>query len=204
MPGNDCGTLSPSEHNTSLTMRNRPGDGLTMRRSSICIWVVGSASAIGIACLAALVVGGGAALRAAEAAGQDAADSPSFEARILKLNVSGPFAIVPGPARLRGTNIPARFLIGAAFADPCQGPLHAYRIIGGSSWLNTARFDLDARVPESDLVWTPDVPQSNQLASADRACRRRSAPALLTALGEQLGLKFQASRGPARVEGLSS
>jgi hypothetical protein len=44
---------------------------LTMRRGSICIWVVGSASAIGIACLAALAVGGWAALRAAEAAGQD-------------------------------------------------------------------------------------------------------------------------------------
>ena len=124
---------------------------MTMCRSSICIWVVGSASAIGIACLAALVVGGLAALRAAEAAGQDAADSPSFEARILTLNVSGPgpFAIVPGPGRLRGTNIPARFLTGAAFADPGQGPLHTYRIIGGSGWLNTARFDLDARVPES-------------------------------------------------------
>lgn len=71
--------------------------------------------------------------------------SPSFEAASLKLNRSGPapFRIEPLPGRLRGTNVPARFLIAAAFAEDGV-PLHDSRIIGGPSWLQSSRFDLEA------------------------------------------------------------
>jgi uncharacterized protein (TIGR03435 family) len=111
----------------------------------------GHVSAIGVACLAAIVGLGGASLRAVQAPGQNPADSFSFEAASLKQNVSGPgpFAILPLPGRLRGTNIPAKFLIAAAFAAPGQGPLLPFQIVGGPDWLNTARFDLEAKAPES-------------------------------------------------------
>jgi uncharacterized protein (TIGR03435 family) len=111
---------------------------------------LGHVSAIGIACVAAIVGLGGASLRAVQAPGQNPADSLSFEVASLKQNVSGPgpFAILPLPGRLRGTNIPAKFLIAAAFAGPGQGPLLPYQIIGGPAWLNTARFDLEAKAPE--------------------------------------------------------
>lgn len=71
--------------------------------------------------------------------------SPSFEAASLKLNTSGmaPFRIEPLPGRLRGTNVPARFLIAAAFAEHGV-PLHDSRIVGGPRWLEHSRFDLEA------------------------------------------------------------
>jgi uncharacterized protein (TIGR03435 family) len=112
---------------------------------------LGHVSAIGITCLAAIVGLGGASLRAVQGPGQNPPDVFSFEVASLKQNVSGPgpFAILPLPGRLRGTNIPAKFLIAAAFAAPGQGPLLPYQIIGGPDWLNTARFDLEAKAPES-------------------------------------------------------
>jgi uncharacterized protein (TIGR03435 family) len=112
---------------------------------------LGHVTAIGIACLAAIVGVGGASVRAVQAPGQTPAASLSFEVASLKLNVSGPgpFAILPLPGRLRGTNIPAKFLVAAAFAPPGQGPLLPYQIVGGPDWLNAARFDLEAKAPES-------------------------------------------------------
>ena len=113
---------------------------------------LGHVSAIVIPCLAAIVGLGGASLRAVQAPGQNPADALAFEVASLKQNVSGPgpFAILPLPGRLRGTNIPAQFLIAAAFVAPGQeGPLLPYQIIGGPDWLNTARFDLEGKAPES-------------------------------------------------------
>lgn len=76
---------------------------------------------------------------------------PAFEAATLKRNFSGPgpFRIMPGGGRLRGTNLPAKFLVAAAFAQPGEGPLQPYRIIGAPDWMSTARFDLEAKAPES-------------------------------------------------------
>ena len=93
----------------------------------------------------------GASLRAVQAFGQKPAESLSFEVASLKQNVSGPgpFGIIPQPGRLMGTNVPARFLIAAGFAPPGGGPLLPYQNIGGPDWLNMARFDLDAKAPES-------------------------------------------------------
>jgi uncharacterized protein (TIGR03435 family) len=70
---------------------------------------------------------------------------PTFEAASLRLNKSGtePFRIVPLPGRLRGTNVPAKFLIAAAFAED-GAPLHNSRIVGGPGWLDSTRFDLEA------------------------------------------------------------
>jgi len=112
---------------------------------------LGHVSAIGIAGLAAIVGIGGASVRAVQGPGANPADALSFEVASLRQNVSGPgpFAILPLPGRLRGTNIPAKFLIAAAFAAPGQGPLLPYQIIGGPDWLNTARFDLDGKAPEN-------------------------------------------------------
>jgi uncharacterized protein (TIGR03435 family) len=112
---------------------------------------LGRVTAMGVACLTVIVGLCGASLRAVQALGQNPAESLSFEVASLKQNVSGPgpFGIIPQPGRLMGTNVPAKFLIAAGFAPPGGGPLLPYQIIGGPDWLNTARFDLDAKAPEN-------------------------------------------------------
>jgi uncharacterized protein (TIGR03435 family) len=74
-----------------------------------------------------------------------------FEVASLRLNTSGPgpFAIIPSPGgRLRGTNVPAKFLIAAAFGHT-GGPLHEYQMVGGPRWLETSRFDVEGKAADN-------------------------------------------------------
>ena len=99
----------------------------------------------------------------------------AYEVATIKLNTSGDGmmrigGLGPGPGggRFRVTNLPLRQLIILAYADRSQGPPApgggpGLAITGGPSWINTARYDIEAR-PEQGFI--PTVEQAQKMLQA--------------------------------------
>jgi uncharacterized protein (TIGR03435 family) len=74
------------------------------------------------------------------------APPPSFEVASIKQNKSGDGRVLlgfPPGGRFTATNVPLRALIAAAYGTP--QPLPNFRIIGGPSWIDSDRFDINAK-----------------------------------------------------------
>ena len=93
----------------------------------------------------------------------------AYEVATIKLNTSGDgmmriSGMGPGAGggRFRVTNLPLRQLIILAYADRSQGPLApggpGLAITGGPSWINTDRYDIEAR-PEQGFIPTAEQAQ---------------------------------------------
>jgi uncharacterized protein (TIGR03435 family) len=76
----------------------------------------------------------------------DSAEPSAFEVASVKQNTSGSgqrgAGFQPG-GRFTARNMTLRGLVAAAYGTP---PLPAYRVVGGPSWIDSDRFDVDARV----------------------------------------------------------
>jgi uncharacterized protein (TIGR03435 family) len=90
---------------------------------------------------------------------------PSFEVASVKRNTSGDNGVLgfQSGGRFRAVNITLWRLLAEAYADapgsyPASRPLPRFRIVGGPSWLDTERFDVEAR-PEGN----PDAAQSHAM-----------------------------------------
>jgi hypothetical protein len=153
----------------------------------------------------------GAALASATAAAQQAppTDAPAtaaaFEVASVKRNTSGEgfisMSVQPG-GRLTMTNVPARQLIVRAYQ------VQPFQVVGGPSWITSDRFDITAKAPADAAPEQMNVPDSGgrgmppgppppgapELPPIDP-----NAPALPTALQEQLGLKLESGRGPVET-----
>jgi uncharacterized protein (TIGR03435 family) len=84
-------------------------------------------------------------LRAAQTPAPNA-EAPAFEVASIKQNKSGDgrsFLGNPPGGRFSATNMPLRGLI--AFAYATSQPLPNFRIIGGPSWIDSDRFDINAK-----------------------------------------------------------
>ena len=94
----------------------------------------------------------------------------AYEVATIKLNTSGDGRMMigglgpgPGGGRFRVTNLPLRQLIILAYADRSQGPPApgggpGIAITGGPSWINTDRYDIEAR-PEQGFIPTTEQAQ---------------------------------------------
>lgn len=99
----------------------------------------------------------------------------AYEVATIKLNTSGDGmmrigGLGPGPGGgvFRVTNLPLRQLIVLAYADRSQGPLApgggaGLAVTGGPSWINTDRYDIEAR-PEQGFI--PTVAQVQKMLQA--------------------------------------
>lgn len=81
-----------------------------------------------------------------------AAQTPGFEVASVKpspANVTGPLGPIPmklpAAGRLRATNVTLRMLVMAAYGK------QSFEILGGPSWMNSERFDIDARADDPQL-----------------------------------------------------
>ena len=89
---------------------------------------------------------------------------PSFEVASVKENRSGdirsPIRTEPG-GRFTATNVLLKFLIAEAFMGP--QPVHlASRIVGGPDWINSMRFDINAKA-STEFRSSPDGPPNELL-----------------------------------------
>jgi uncharacterized protein (TIGR03435 family) len=94
----------------------------------------------------------------------------AYEVATIKLNTSGDGRMMigglgpgPGGGRFRVTNLPFRQLIILAYADRSQGPPApgggpGLAITGGPSWIDTDRYDIEAR-PEQGFIPTTEQAQ---------------------------------------------
>jgi uncharacterized protein (TIGR03435 family) len=85
-------------------------------------------------------------LRAAVQTPASNAEAPTFEVASIKANKSGDgrsFLGNPPGGRFSATNMPLRALIAFAYGTP--QPLPNFRIIGGPSWIDSDRFDINAK-----------------------------------------------------------
>jgi uncharacterized protein (TIGR03435 family) len=107
---------------------------------------------------------------------QPAVAGPAFEVASVKQNVSGSgqrgAGFQPG-GRFRGSNMTLRGLIAAAYGTP--QPLPLYRVVGGPGWLDSDRFDIDARattdfadLPGQRAGWSPIGQQMLRRLLAER------------------------------------
>ena len=99
----------------------------------------------------------------------------AYEVATIKLNTSGDgmmriAGLGPGPGGgvFRVTNLPLRQLIVLAYADRSQGPPAlgggpGLAVTGGPSWINTDRYDIEAR-PEQGFI--PTVEQGQKMLQA--------------------------------------
>jgi uncharacterized protein (TIGR03435 family) len=99
----------------------------------------------------------------------------AYEVATIKLNTSGDGmmrigGLGPGPGGgvFRVTNLPLRQLIIMAYADRSQGPTPpgggpGVAVTGGPSWINTDRYDIEAR-PEQGFI--PTVEQAQKMLQA--------------------------------------
>jgi uncharacterized protein (TIGR03435 family) len=99
----------------------------------------------------------------------------AYEVATIKLNTSGDGmmrigGLGPGPGggRFQATNLPLRQLIVLAYADRSQGPPApgggpGLAITGGPSWINTDRYDIEAR-PEPGFI--PTAAQAQKMLQA--------------------------------------
>ena len=71
--------------------------------------------------------------------------APAFEVASVKRNTSGgdEGSIGPRPGGYAMASIPVRLLIVRAYE------LRSFQVVGGPSWIDGERFDLNARAPES-------------------------------------------------------
>jgi Protein of unknown function (DUF3738) len=95
----------------------------------------------------------------------------------------------PG-GRVSATNNSLRNIIRNAYN------VQNYQIIGGPDWINTARWDITAKAPETlDLTWTPEEAPPGPGGTSAPPPPSSDTGALYTAVQEQLGLKLDAQRG---------
>jgi uncharacterized protein (TIGR03435 family) len=102
-----------------------------------------TATAIGLLSFGAPISPG---LRAAAQNPGSNAEVPTFEVASIKANKSGDgrsFLGSPPGGRFSATNMPLRGLIAFAYGTP--QPLPNFRIIGGPSWIDSDRFDINAK-----------------------------------------------------------
>ena len=74
------------------------------------------------------------------------ATPPAFEVASIKQNKSGDGRVLlgnPPGGRFTATNVPLRALISFAYGTP--QPLPNFRIIGGPAWIDSDRFDINAK-----------------------------------------------------------
>jgi uncharacterized protein (TIGR03435 family) len=131
------------------------------------------------------------------ACAQDAA--PVFEVASVKINKSGPEAangFFPTPGRLRATNITLEQLIQAAWH------INTGLLFGTAAWMESDRFDIDAKVAgnssfEEDLVMLRALLADRFQLRFHREVRQLGTQALVVAKG---GPKLQASKDQDQKE----
>jgi uncharacterized protein (TIGR03435 family) len=110
-----------------------------------------------------------------------AAQGPSFDAASIKPNVAGPGpvrdAVWPAGGRMTATGLTVREIIKSAYVG--DGIQLITQIVGGPSWIDAARFDINAK--------EASVPAGN----ADEISRQRSAM-LKALLADRFKLKVHA------------
>jgi bla regulator protein blaR1 len=144
--------------------------------------------------------------------------APTFDVASVKPNTTlggeRGAGFQPG-GRFRARNMTVRGLIAAAYGDP--QPLPSFRVVGGPGWIDSDRFDIDARAETnlSDMPnqpgWSPRGQLMLRALLADRfkmrarqETRESPAYALVTAKAGALGSQLRVSDGSdcaARVAG---
>ena len=93
------------------------------------------------------------------------AEASAFEVASIKPNTSGSgqrsVGFQPG-GRFTARNMTLRGLVAAAYGTP--QPLPLYRIVGGPGWIDSERFDVDAKA-RTDLTDLPGKPGCHLVAS---------------------------------------
>jgi uncharacterized protein (TIGR03435 family) len=81
------------------------------------------------------------------------APRPAFEVTSVKPNTSGTFLVMirTPPGRFSATNVTLRMLIRSAY-----GNIPDFRTIGGPSWMDVDRFDVDATAGQTSTSSTPE------------------------------------------------
>jgi len=141
--------------------------------------------------LAALLVSG------ACAGAQD--PTPSFEAATVKVNNLGPTSpngFSPTPGRLRVTNMPLQQLIQAAYH------IKTGMLFGTAAWMQSERFDIDAKAPgsstfEEDMVMLRALLAERFQLKFHRETRQLKIQTLVLA---KSGPKFQLSKDQDQKE----
>jgi uncharacterized protein (TIGR03435 family) len=117
---------------------------------------------VGIAALAGPVVFGvmNAAETRAQATAATSAPLPSFEVASIKPNRSGVAhgVIVFRPGRFHGTATTVKQLIQYAYN------VRGFQILGGASWTNSDRYDIDAKEPDLFAEELPKLPREQSRA----------------------------------------
>src|SRR6478752_4250064 len=77
--------------------------------------------------------------------GQTPAQKPAFEVASIKRNTSGSrgMSCCGGPGRLVGTNVTLGMLIRVAYN------LHDFQLLGGPSWMESDRYDIEAKTDDA-------------------------------------------------------
>src|SRR5262245_19960096 len=104
-------------------------------------------SAVSVALVFGLVFGAPAGPAGARLGAQQQGDRPlAFEVASIKENKTGDGRVMlqlPPGGRFTATNVSLRLLIAQAYGD--GPPLPNFRIVGGPSWLDSDRFDVNAK-----------------------------------------------------------
>jgi uncharacterized protein (TIGR03435 family) len=148
-------------------------------------------AAIGVAVFSGLLVFGfvNAPLLRAQSAQATSAPLPSFEVASIKPNRSGgnTVRIMFPPGRFTATNVTTKFLIQFAYN------VKHYEVSGGPSWINTARYDIYAKLQDSL------VDKGQRLTSLQRQNLIRSMLQSLLADRFRLTLKYETKQLPVYV-----
>lgn len=91
---------------------------------------------------------------------QAEATRPSFEVASIKLNragSNGQFLRFNDPSRFSTSNVPAKSLVEFAYH------VQSFQISGGPSWINSARYDIQAKVDDSVASQLEKVPQEQRI-----------------------------------------
>jgi Protein of unknown function (DUF3738) len=127
-----------------------------------------------------------------------AAQRAQFDVASVKLHTSDDqrvYMVAQPGGRFVAANITLRFLIRSAFQ------LQGDQIVGGPNWLDTDRFDIDARAPEApgppnaqllDMLQTQ--PAQGRGGAGEPPATDPNAISIFTAVQEQLGLRLNSTR----------
>jgi len=140
----------------------------------------------------------------AQAPPSTAAPLPSFEVASIKLNHSGGFSMHKVTASgFRMINLNTRFLIEYAYGHrsiPPYDTLRPSQVMGGPSWINTERYDVDAKVEDTlGEKFHKDLPDKNGSDSPGQEVTDQIRLMVQSLLAERFNLKVHREMREAPV-----
>jgi hypothetical protein len=147
-------------------VRNRIGNTVSIDGGVFMkLLSVGTTSLFAVAMIAVAIV----------SAGPQEQPTPRFEVASIRPNTSGDGRVMmgPSPGRFNAVNVPLRMLLRTAFR------VQDYQIIGGPGWMNTDRFDIDAKtdgLPKP--VWAHQASAALRVLGDRNPCRAPIRPVL--------------------------